>query len=87
MDEQIRLIERDRECLTLKERECMLRAQLQEYNTQQGQIGLKIISIQQEMQLLERKIADVWKEREDEYKRRYDASKKKAKSGKGKSKR
>ena len=84
MDEQRRLTELDRDYLTLKERESMLRAQLRELNTQQGQIGLKIINIEQEMQILEGRIANVWKEREDEYKRRYDAGKKKARGRKGK---
>jgi len=84
MENQKRLIERDKEYLTLRERECMLRVQLRELNTQQGQIGLSIINIQQEMQLLERKIEDVKRERESAYKSQYDARKKKTKSGKGK---
>lgn len=67
--EQMRLIELDREYLALKERNSMLGYQLKEYSTQQGIMGLKVCNIQQEMQLLEPKIAEVQAEREDVYRR------------------
>jgi hypothetical protein len=56
---QNRLIELDKEFLTNKERACMLNAQLKEYTTQQGVIGLKVCNIQMEMGLLERKLEDI----------------------------
>jgi len=68
-EEQTRLIELDRAYLALKERESILGFQLKEYSTQQGIMGLKVCNIEQEMQLLEPKIADVKTERADIYKR------------------
>lgn len=84
MEDQKRMIDLDREFLALRERECMLRAQLKAYCTQQGQIGLKVCNIEQEMQLLDRRIVDVRKERESAYNCLYAAREKEAKGKKGK---
>ena len=69
MDEQKRLIDLDKQYFELNERDCVLAGQLTAYSTQQGTIGLKVCNIQHEMQLLEREIEDVQKERADLYTR------------------
>ena len=84
MEDQKGLIELDKRHLELKERESMLAWQLKELNTQQGQIGLKIINAQQEMERLERKIEDVKKERENAYARLYETKAETARRGKAK---
>ena len=67
MDEWARLqnraIELDKEHLMHNERACILSGQLKEYTTQQGIIGLKVCNIEMEMDLLQRKIADVQAEK------------------------
>ena len=63
--EQARLIELDKQYLELKERDYLLAGQLKVYSDQQGTIGLKVCNIEREMEILERKIADVQKEKTD----------------------
>jgi len=83
MDEQMRLqnraIELDKEFLMHKERDCILSGQLKEYTTQQGIIGLKVCNIEMEMELLQRKIADIQAEKAHIYNHIAKVRKKKAK--------
>jgi len=60
---QRKLRELDRVYLASKEKECHVRAQLQECNTQQGVLGLKIINLDMESELLAHQIEDLQRER------------------------